>query len=544
MVQGRKDQSEMVEERRNKWWNSAIFNLYISYGLSCFGEQLWMSVFGLTMIEIGQLRLVAINLIVNSVAVMLFGSTVGKWIDAKPRLTAGQTLLTINNVAIAMTGLLLMAVMVSRFFGIDSSVIAGILVLIAVLTGAIATLAIQGSKIVLAKDWGVVMSGDSHDKLAERNAMLVRIDLLVSILAPLFAGHLMSWFSSSETIEDRSNSYGQQKAGCIFVIGWHICLLPVELWMIRKAYNTCPQLAVKTNGLEGTIEPTPRSPAMSFLYGEMAAKVDAHAVAARMKSRRQKRCWAFQLFSTFFDGWGVYKRQFVFPAALGLALLYLTVLGFDSVTIGFAKNQGLPAAVLGWTHAVACGIGILATITFPMLRRSIGIVRTGTIALAVEVTFLTLAILSIWLPGSPFDPIGYFEGTIENTTAIVPTATTMERSEASYASILVMMSGILLARFGLWTADLSITQIMQEGVSAEERGTVFGVQASMNFLFDLVKNLLVFALPDPKTFGILIIFSVASIFTGFLSFCVYRAKVRKMQSPEAAEEPLKSSGHS
>jgi hypothetical protein len=33
-------------------------------------------------------------------------------------------------------------------------------------------------------------------------------------------------------------------------------------------------------------------------------------------------------------GWGIYFRHEVFAAGLGLALLYMTVLGFDQITTG------------------------------------------------------------------------------------------------------------------------------------------------------------------------------------------------------------------
>ena len=39
-------------------------------------------------------------------------------------------------------------------------------------------------------------------------------------------------------------------------------------------------------------------------------------------------------------GWRSYYQQPVFPAALGLALLYLTVLDFSGITIGYAFSQG------------------------------------------------------------------------------------------------------------------------------------------------------------------------------------------------------------
>jgi hypothetical protein len=42
----------------------------------------------------------------------------------------------------------------------------------------------------------------------------------------------------------------------------------------------------------------------------------------------------------------------------------------------------------------------------------------------------------------------------------------------SSVSIITLLVSIVAARFGLWLTDLSITQIMQEGVEEQYRGTV------------------------------------------------------------------------
>ena len=75
-------------------------------------------------------------------------------------------------------------------------------------------------------------------------------------------------------------------------------------------------------------------------------------------------------------------------------------------------------------------------------------------------------------------------------------------------------------------ADLAISQIMQESIAEHERGVVNGVQSSVNQLMSMIKDLLVIALPDPRTFGLLIIASWISIFCGYVSYMVYARRVR------------------
>ena len=67
---------------------------------------------------------------------------------------------------------------------------------------------------------------------------------------------------------------------------------------------------------------------------------------------------------------------------------------------------------------------------------------------------------------------------------------------------------------GLWVADLSVNQVLQNRVENEIRGTVNGVQSSMNMILDTMKYLLVIALPYPNTFGYLVCASFAAICVG------------------------------
>ena len=49
--------------------------------------------------------------------------------------------------------------------------------------------------------------------------------------------------------------------------------------------------------------------------------------------------------------------------------------------------------------------GIIGTIVFTILRRRIGLERTGLVAFNLEILCITLCVLSVWMPGSPFEPL-------------------------------------------------------------------------------------------------------------------------------------------
>lgn len=66
-------------------------------------------------------------------------------------------------------------------------------------------------------------------------------------------------------------------------------------------------------------------------------------------------------------------------AGVGLACLYMTVLGFDSITTGFAYSQGVPESILGILLALGAAVGLLGSIAFPLFVRFLGVERTGNL---------------------------------------------------------------------------------------------------------------------------------------------------------------------
>ena len=71
---------------------------------------------------------------------------------------------------------------------------------------------------------------------------------------------------------------------------------------------------------------------------------------------------------------------------------------------GYLYALGLSELALGLAMA-ACGItGIIATFLFTRIRKCMGLERTGVLAFSLEISCLVLCLVSVWAPGSPFDP--------------------------------------------------------------------------------------------------------------------------------------------
>ncbi len=185
-------------------------------------------------------------------------------------------------------------------------------------------------------------------------------------------------------------------------------------------------------------------------------------------------------------------------AGIGLAFLYMTVLGFDNITYGFCMRQCVTESVLGALVGVSAIFGVLGSVTFPLLRKRFGLTKTGLVGFGSLVATLVLSLASIWLQGSPFHAKVYFgfkdndngnEDEDAKTINLGNETDSISRNEtgqqgvqgcqvSSFISVGFFLSGVICARFGLWISDLTVNQVLQEEVSNDERGSINGVQVT------------------------------------------------------------------
>eukprot|EP00923_Selenidium_pygospionis_P048923 GHVN01084187.1.p1 GENE.GHVN01084187.1~~GHVN01084187.1.p1 ORF type:complete len:200 (+),score=7.00 GHVN01084187.1:150-749(+) len=172
------------------------------------------------------------------------------------------------------------------------------------------------------------------------------------------------------------------------------------------------------------------------------------------------------------------------------------------------------------------------------MRKWIGLQRTGLVSFTLELACLSLCLVSVFVPGSPFE-IGFLaEGKQNwpvcggNATAAGPGVTEgpchspEDLVPDSYISIIFLMTGIVSSRLGLWMSDLTVTQLLLETPAEHERGIINGVQNSLNKLMDIIKFMLVIFLPWPQMFGWLVILSFTFIVIGYIFYAIYSRQIR------------------
>ena len=183
---------------------------------------------------------------------------------------------------------------------------------------------------------------DFKHKLASINATVRRIDLFTAILAPLCAGLIMSFMNMSPTTSlgfISASSYQGTILSAIFFALWNLFSFLAEYVLLKSVYAS-----------------------VSELKKVKSAKKSEKSVPER-KSGVVKAFWNTG------RGWLDYFAQgIVLIPSLALSVLYLTVLSFDEITIGYAKSQKLSETSISLFQGFGSFMGVLGTIAFPLLH--------------------------------------------------------------------------------------------------------------------------------------------------------------------------------
>ncbi|XP_052286243.1 solute carrier family 40 member 1-like isoform X2 [Dreissena polymorpha] len=583
------------------------FYIYLSTALSSWGDRMWMFGVGMFMVIIApdNLRVTAVFGLSSCAAMLLFGPLVGHWVDKTPRLRAARTSLVLQNTSVIICAGIIYVVITLKAKIQTTWSNEGLLYLcyaIIILIAIISNLASMATNIAVQKDWVVEICSRDKQVLATMTATLRRIDLMNSLVAPIATGQIMYYASAG--------------IGALFIAGWNLVSVFVEYFLLQQVYKLCPTLArdktdkpieEEAHGAEELVVLKSSPEDVELHEGKIVADGPDQNQSKTMVTESQseplndkstskevkkspeldvkRKTVCQKMFSGILilvRGWKIYMGYQVAFAGLGLASLYMTVLGFDNITIGYAYTQGINESIISIIKAVGAVSGILGTLLYPLFRKRIGLQRTGLLGFFLLVSFLCLCVGSIWAPGSPFDPLsskppsrvcngtqdfqdssltnnntipkvvvsaintasatskmdlttlggpGYNGSVIsKNQTGSAITGHEVPCTEAAgwvrFTSVALLLAGITGARCGLWMADLTITQLFMESIRENERGIVNGVQTSLNTMMDMLKFVLVIAIPQPELFGFLILLSFSFICIGWMLFAKYSHSAR------------------
>ncbi|XP_039613843.1 solute carrier family 40 member 1 [Polypterus senegalus] len=540
----------MESQRRSEtladFFTSARFLIYVGHALSTWGDRMWHFAVSVFLVELygNSLLLTALYGLVVSASVLLLGAVIGDWVDKNPRIKVAQTSLVVQNTSVILCGVLLMVVFLYKA---QLNVLLGgwlltVCYIFIITIANVANLASTAMGITIQRDWIIVVAGENRNRLANMNATVRVIDQLTNILAPMAVGQIIT--------------FGSPLIGCVFISCWNLCSMCLEYYLLRLVYRKTPALAVK--GGKKDAESSEELQQLST-----GKELDANGQLAKEAPATAGCCQQVaEPFRTFRNGWVAYYNQSIFLAGMGLAFLYMTVLGFDCITTGYAYTQGLNGSILSLLMGASAITGILGTVGFTRIRKCCGLVRTGFISGVLQFSCLVLCVVSVFMPGSPLDlNVSPFKDLLRHLMGepslpeATPTSTEpygwMNVSTAapdemmpeveSYVSVSLLFAGVIAARFGLWSFDLTVTQLIQENVIESERGIINGVQNSMNYLMDLLHFIMVILAPNPEAFGLLVLISFSFVAVGHIMYFTYayrclRSRLFVCCAPEKAGE--------
>jgi len=511
------------------------WKLYLFVFFSYVGDRSWTFAIGLFMVQLSarEFEWPAIYGLVVSLVVVVFSPGLGRMVDRNQRWRAVRIALITQNVFVALCSLCVALTFYFRhILEMEGEYYWGhpIACSIIIFLGSIAQCGTVSTTLTVHKDWVVVIANGNQEQLAKINSVIRFIDWVTKVVGPIVMGNM--FFNLRQEIV-------AGVVGC-----WNLVSFFIELVILWSLYKDYPKLAIKVtpNQKEHVSNDDPENDASETKMPESTEN-----------PTEKDRSLCHRFVRGFMDvkSWSIYYQHRVRNAGISLSWLYLTVFGFDSIMTSFSYTQGTPEFMMGVFSAISVLIGVLAFFLFPFLVRRLGIVHTGLFGFTWEVICLILCVGSIWAPGSPFDPSVPIYSRIEdpfvrphqldpNITEYVEFDRTAPNGDRT--SITILRAGICSARLGLWLADLSVNQILQ-GVDDNVRGTINGVQSSLNMCFNVVKFGLVIILSQPETWGILVWISFCATSCGWLFYASYayqrhrHSKRRKSLAPSPTIQP-------
>lgn len=342
-----------------------------------------------------------------------------------------------------------------------------------------------------------------------------RIDLFCKLLAPIAAGVLLAHTSTLVSLSDEE--LGGGFVTTIVIGSWNVVSFFGELGILIIVYRLVPALSIKKLRKKSLVEDNSEDNNTE----EVKMKPSLHQKTTSLTSTKcikilSKLASPYRILVT---GWKIFWRQEINLVGFALASLYLTVLGFSGVTSTYFLTQGLSSDLIGLAQGIGGIFGISGTLVYPFLKRRLGTVRTGLVGICMQVCMLLFCVVGVFVPGRPptQSTKGYYSPTCYNETMSLDDG---DDHKVSISLILILV-GVIGARFGLWMFDLSVSQLVQERVVEEERGVVSGVMNAMNSNMDMLHYVLVIIAPRPQDFRYLTLVSFASVSMGLIFYCFY-----------------------
>ncbi|RLN53396.1 hypothetical protein BBJ29_004269 [Phytophthora kernoviae] len=467
-----------------------ITYLYASHLLSAWvlsgGDRIWGFAVPILFMDIfvdTLLPSAAFSLAMYIVCIFMI-PTVGHHLDLWNRWTAMKYAILLENFMIVLNSVILVVILLlTNADGMHKpewTWTLSLLFLGTLVCGGVGQVLNDAQTLGIERDWVVVIAGpDDSVTLANLNTTMRRIDLSCKILGPMAFGLIVDFAGTDATT--------RAMVGAAVVGLWNLISTPLEYYMTRDIYRLVPELAVRVSKEEVHVK------------GEKVSPTSNDAELGTL--------------SRYAKMWGNYVKHPVFLVSFSFCALYMTILSGGALNVAYLKWRGVSNSLLGASQGAGALAGLVGTVVFPHLIS--GMKRVERVA-----------VLSVWV----------------FWLCLAPVLLAFLLAGESVVSDYLMLGCVVISRAWLWNTDLAETQIMQEWIAPNERGSINSMQtATCQFFFILI----LFAgvvFHDPRQFEALVVFSLAAVFASAVGFTFWEIKYgrkRDIYVPTRAPSPTK-----
>jgi iron-regulated transporter 1 len=328
-----------------------LWRLYISHTLSTWNARTFEfgAVIYLAAIFPGTLFFASCYALFRSAAAAILGSWIGDLVDRQNRLHVVRQSIVWQRLSVAVSCLVLVAMLMLRGKG-ERSLVTYVLFVISVVLACIEKLAFVANTVAVERDWIIVVSGSLAVDRQELNSVMRRIDLLCKLIAPVGIG-LLDGYST--------------KVAIWVVFAQNAISVAVEYFAIAQVYAGVPQLA----------------------HGKQVASVSQQDVAPS-----STHCRMAKAFTNILHSWTAYFHNPAFLASFALSLLFFTVLSFASQMTTYLLTLGFTSTHVSIMRLASVILELSATCAAPWLMNRIGAIRAGLWFINEQVLSIALAI--------------------------------------------------------------------------------------------------------------------------------------------------------
>ncbi|ETO75417.1 hypothetical protein F444_08975 [Phytophthora nicotianae P1976] len=464
LLQFCREEHERYESQSRKLPRRVLMYLYTGHLLSAWGDRMWEFAVPILFMEIFVDTLLpgACFSLVMYASCLIVIPSVGRQLDAANRWKAMRLAIILENANIiastALLGAMLLLTDADGFHKPEWTWPLTLLFVGTLICGGVGQVLSEAQTLGIERDWVVIIAQSSGTEpssaLASLNIILRRIDLACKLLGPLAFGVIMDFAGRDPTT--------RAMIGASTVAIWNGLSTPLEYFMTQDIYKLVPELAIKESSKQPNDE-------------EELASADDQSTLSR-----------------YVGMWRNYSRHPVFLLSFSYCALYMTVLDNGSLNTAYLKWRGVPGSLLASSRGAGAVFGLLGTVLFPYLRRTIPRLECA-------------AVLSIWL----------------FWLCLAPILVAFLLSGESRVSDYVMLCCMVGARMWLWSADLTETQLMQEWIEPSRRGAVNAMQTATCQLFYMLIQVVGIIFHDPRQFEALVLFSVATVLAAAMGFTLW-----------------------